>query len=250
MSAEVASGTRAVPPPMSEGARLVGIFFEPKKAFTDIAQRPRWIVPTLIAIVFSVIYLYAFNTHIGWEPYLHRLLDNNERMSQLPAEQRQNIFNLYLRFLPLYTYVIAVVFIPLAYVIGGGVALGMVKLLMGVPLRFKQVFAVFAYASLVRVIYSVLSTIVVYVTKNGDSLDPQNAFFSNPAVLIDQTKSPFLYQVASNADIFVIWVLLLIAVGLKAAGGKRLSFGGAFFAVLFPFLVYVLLRGALGVLQS
>jgi hypothetical protein len=39
--------------------------------------------------------------------------------------------------------------------------------------------------------------------------------------------------------------MLLIATGLKAAGGKRISFGGALFSVLLPWVVYVLGRAGL-----
>jgi hypothetical protein len=236
---------------MSELSRIIGVFFEPKKTFTDIAQWPRWIVPVLIAIVFGLGYLYAFNSHIGWEPYLHRLMDNNRQMLQLPPDQRQNIFNVYLRVLPIFAYIAVVVFTPLTYVIGAAIMLGIIKGLMGVPIRFKQAFAVFAYASLPRAIFSVLSTVVVFMARSPEGFDPQNPFFSNPAALMDQqTSSKFLYAVASNVDIFIIWVILLTATGLKAAGGKRLSFGGALFAVLLPFVVYVLLRGALATLQG
>ncbi len=60
-----------------------------------------------------------------------------------------------------------------------------------------------------------------------------------------QTSSKFLYTLAGNLDVFVIWVLLLIAAGLKAAGGKRLSFGGALFSVALPFVVYAFIRASL-----
>jgi Yip1 domain len=246
MSAQVPPTVQTGPAPMSELSRLIGVFFEPKKTFTDIAQRPRWIVPLLISIVVGCAYLYAFNTHIGWEPYLHRLMDNNPRILQLSPEQRQNVFNMQLRIVPVISYVSVLLFIPLSLLAGAGIALGIIKGLMGVPIRFKQAFAAFAYAGLPRVIYSVLSTIVMFVTRNPEDFDPRNGFFSNPAALMDpMTSSKFLYAVASNLDVFVIWVLLLIATGLKAAGGKRLSFGGALFAVALPFVVYVLLSGAL-----
>jgi hypothetical protein len=39
--------------------------------------------------------------------------------------------------------------------------------------------------------------------------------------------------------------VLLAATGLKAAGGKRLSLGGALFAVMLPGVCWVLIRGAL-----
>ncbi|HEY7390737.1 MAG TPA: Yip1 family protein [Bryobacteraceae bacterium] len=239
-------GIQAAPPAMSELSRLLGVFFEPGRTFADIAQRPRWIVPLLIVIVMGAGYLYAFNTHIGWEPYMHRIMDNNQRMLQLPPDQRQRIFDMQLRVIPITSYVGAVVFPFLIFALGAAISVGIIKGLMGVPIKFKQAFAVFAYGYLPRSIYSILATVVMYLTKNPEDFDPQNGFFSNPSVLMDpQTSSKFLYTLAGNLDVFVIWVLLLIATGLKAAGGKRLSFGGALFSVALPFVVYAFIRASL-----
>jgi len=236
---------------MSEPSRLVGVFFEPKKTFADIAQRPRWFIPFLISAVFSVGFLYAFSTHIGWDPYLHKMLDTNSRVQQLTAEQRQNIFTLYSRIIPIFVYVAPVLGVLIAYLLGSSIALGIVKGLMGVPVRFKQVLSAYAYGGLPNIIYSVLATVVVFVTRNPEDFNPQNGFMSNPAALMDpMTASKFLYTVARYVDVFVIWGVLLTATGLKAAGGKKLSFGGALFAVVLPFLVFILISGALAGLQS
>jgi hypothetical protein len=246
MTTDAAPGIQTAPPAMSEFSRLIGVFFEPTKAFADIAQRPRWTVPVLIGIVISAGYLYAFNTHVGWEPYMHRILDNNQRMLQLPPDQRQRIFDMQLRIIPITSYVGAVVAPFLTFLLGAAISVGIIKGLMGVPIRFKQAFAAFAYGSLPRSIYAVLATAVLFLTKNPEDYDPQNGFFSNPSVLMDpMTSSKFLYTVAGNLDVFVIWVLLLIAAGLKAAGGKRLNFSGALFSVALPFVVYVLIRASL-----
>jgi hypothetical protein len=251
MPPEVGSKSQSEAAPMSEVSRLIGVFFEPKKTFTDIAQRPGWILPTLIVIVCAVIYIGAFSSHIGWEPYLHRTMDNNRQLLQMPAEQRQNVFNIYLRVLPIFGYVAAVVFTPLMFLVGAAIAMGIIKGLMGVPIRFKQAFAAFAYASLPNCIYSLLATIVIFATPHPEDFNVQNGFFSNPAALMDfQTSSKFLYTVVRYVDVFVIWVVLLIATGLKAAAGKRLSFGGALFAVVLPLVVFVLLSGALAGLQG
>jgi hypothetical protein len=234
------------PRPMGEASRLAGVFFEPGKTFADIAARPRWIVPILITILFSVGYLYAFGHHVGWEPYLHRLLDNNPQIQRLPADQRQRIFDTYVRFASVGAMVNVVVFIPLAILIWAAIALGIVKGLLGVPIRLAQAFAAIAYAGLPRVIYTVLSMVVMFLMKNPEDFDVQNGFFSNPGALMDpQTSSKFLYTLASSLDVFVIWTLLLAAAGVKAAGGKRLSFGGALFAVALPGVILVLIRAAL-----
>jgi hypothetical protein len=246
MSPEVASTFDAEPKPLSEVARLTGVFFEPGKAFADIAERPRWFLPLLIGIVFSIGYLYAFSSHIGWESYFHRLMDNNPRMQQLPEEQRQRTFDLQVKFAPVIGVASTVVAAPLIVLAWAGIAMGIIKGLLGVPLRFKQAFAVLCYAGLPRALYAILSTIVVFTTKNPESFDVQNGFFSNPGAFMDpQTSSKFLYVLASSLDVFVIWVILIAALGLKAAGGKRLSYGGALFAVMTPCVVIVLIRGAL-----
>jgi hypothetical protein len=232
--------------PMSELSRLINVFFEPKKAFADIAERPRWVVPLLIAIVFGAGYIYAFNRHIGWEAYLHRLFDTNPLVQRLPAEQQGQIFNRQLRGAPVSFMVQAVAAPAITFLIGAAIALGIIKGLIGAPIRFKQAFAAFAYGWLPHCIYLALSAVVIFVTPRPEDFDLQNGFFSNPGAFMDpMTASKFLRVVASNIDVFAIWTLLLIAAGLKAAGGKKLSYGGALFAVVLPFAVFVLLRGAL-----
>ena len=68
----------------------------------------------------------------------------------------------------------------------------------------------------------------------------------NPGAFMDPQTSPkFVYSLASSLDLFTIWILLLVATGLKAAAGKKLSFGGALFAVMLPWAVIILGKAAL-----
>ena len=229
---------------MSEGSRLLGVFFEPGKTFADIAERPRWLVPLLIGILSAVLLIYLFNRHVGWESTLERAMDNNRFVQQLPPEQRQIAFDRQLRLMPVFSYLGAILGFPITLLLAAGLATGIIRGLLGTPIRFVQAFAAMAYAFLPRVIYAGLSISVMFL-KTPDEFDLQNAFASNPGAFMDPQKSKFLYTVASQLDVFSIWVILLVAVGLKAAGGKRLSFGGALFAVVLPWAVYVLLRGGL-----
>lgn len=230
---------------MSEGSRLLGVFFEPGKTFADIAERPRWLVPLLIGILSAVLLIYLFNRHVGWESSLERAMDNNRFVQQLTPEQRQIAFDRQLRLMPVFSYLGAILGFPITLLLAAGLATGIIRGLLGTPIRFVQAFAAMAYAFLPRVIYAGLSISVMFL-KNPDEFDLQNAFASNPGAFMDPQKSSrFLYTVASQLDVFSIWVILLVAVGLKAAGGKRLSFGGALFAVVLPWAVYVLVRGGL-----
>jgi hypothetical protein len=243
MSPELTAQTGAEGKPMSEVGRLLGVFFEPGKAFADIAERPRrWLVPLLLTILSGAAYIYCFGAHVGWESYLHRVMDNNAQFQQMAPEQRQRVFDLQLRFASISGMFNSAVFIPVSYLIGGGIALGIIKGLLGVPMRFKQVFSVFCYAGLPQIILRGLSIVVMFL-KKPDDFDLLNPFMSNIGALMDPDKSSkFLYSLATSADVFNIWVILLTATGIKVAGGKRLSFGGALFAVLFPWILFILLR--------
>ena len=230
---------------MSEGSRLLGVFFEPGKTFADIAERPRWLVPLLIGILSAVLLIYLFNRHVGWESSLERAMDNNRFVQQLTPEQRQIALDRQLRLVPVFSYIGAILGVPITLLLAAGLATVIIRGLLGTPIRFVQAFAAIAYAFLPRVVYQGLSISVMFL-KNPDEFDLQNAFASNPGAFMDPQKSSrFLYTVASQLDVFSIWVILLVAVGLKAAGGKRLSFGGALFAVVLPWAVYVLVRGGL-----
>jgi len=104
---------------------------------------------------------------------------------------------------------------------------------------------VVCYASLTGLISSIL-TIVVLHLKNPDEINIQNALAFNPGAFMDPNGgSKFLYSLATSLDLFSFWTILLIAVGLKAAAGKKLSFGSAVFAVVMPWAVYVLGKSAL-----
>jgi len=85
----------------------------------------------------------------------------------------------------------------------------------------------------------------VLFLKNPDEVNVQNALAFNPGAFMDPaTSSKFLYSLATSLDLFSFWTILLMATGLKAAAGKKLSFGGALFAVVFPWAVYVLGKSA------
>lgn len=246
MAPATAAAFESEPAPLSELSRVTGVVFEPSKTFADIAKRPAWVIPLVLVVLFSLVYLYAFSVHVGWERGITKAIDSSARVAQLPPEQRQRAIEMQLKFAPIAGYAGVVLFTPLYYLIAAGVLTGIVKGLLDVPVAFKQAFAVMAYASAVpRIIFSVLSGVVMFL-QNPDDFDMQNPFVSNAGALMNpETSSKFVHSLAGSLDVFNIWVMFLIATGLKAAGGGKLSFGAAVFAVLTPWAVWVLGRAAL-----
>jgi hypothetical protein len=87
---------------------------------------------------------------------------------------------------------------------------------------------------------TLLATAVMFM-KPPEDFNLQNPLVFNPAAFMDQaTTSKFLYSLASSFDLFRLWTLVLIAIGLKAAGGRQVSMGGAVTAVFLPWAIWVL----------
>lgn len=230
---------------MGEFSRLTGVFFEPGKTFADIAERPRWLVPLLLVIVAGVAFYSLYGQHVGWERFVRHQMETNARVQQsmerIPAAQRDAAIAMQTKFMGIGYYFGTIVMVPLMYLISAAIVLGIASGMMSAGVKFKQVFAIVCYAGLPSIVMHALATVVMFL-KSPDDFNLINPLAFNPAAFMDPiNSSKFLYTLAMSLDLFTIWYFLLAATGLKAAAGKRLSFGGALFAVVLPWALLVLL---------
>jgi Yip1 domain len=244
MTPEIVTPVDPQPAGMSEVSRLAGVFFEPKKAFADIAARPRWIVPLLLMIIGAVGITVLYGQKGVMRIAAEQQMANNPQIQQMSPDQRAQAMERGMKIGAIIAYCIPI-FIPIAYLVMALVLWAIASGILSAPMRFGQVFAVVTYAQLPGLLMSILM-IVVLQLKNASDYNVQNPLMFNPGAFMDQQTSPkFIYSLATSLDLFTIWILLLVATGLKAAAGKRLSFGGALFAVMLPWAVIVLGKAAL-----
>jgi hypothetical protein len=235
------SATAIDPQPagMGEFSRITGVFFEPTKTFADIAARPRWIVPVILIALVSMCVVFAYSQRGGWRVMIEQQMANSSRQPQGTPEQQQQQIEMGVKIASVIGYVIPLI-IPVMFLIVAGILTGITAGILSAPVRFFQVFAIVCYANLPGIIRGAL-TIVVMQMKSLADFDFKNPVMFNPGYFMDpKGSSKFLYSLASSLDLFSIWILLLIAIGLKAAAGRKLSFGGAFFAVVTPWAIFVL----------
>jgi hypothetical protein len=230
---------------MGEGSRLTGVFFEPAKTFEDVAARPGFWAPLILVIAVSLVYMALFGQHVGWERMIRHQTETSSRAAQQSPEQREAGIQMAVKIAPIAGYVGVLVGIPLVWLIWAAILLGIVKGMMSAQVRLKQVFAILCYAGLPGVIMALLAIAVMFM-KPPDDFNLQNPLVFNPGAFMDPlTTSKFLYSLASALDLFRLWTLVLIAIGLKAAGGKLLSMGGAMTAVFLPWAIWILCAAAL-----
>jgi hypothetical protein len=242
MTPEPTSDTAA--PPLGEVGRITGVFFDPKKAFADIAARPGWIVPVILVVVSYLAFMYCFTTRVGWERSLRTQMENNSRMQQMDAQQRETIISQQIKYAPIGAYIGGAIVIPVMALIIAGVLLGMAKMMGASSLGFKQMFGITTYAMLPGIISSILAIIVIFI-KNPDDFNLQNPLAFNLGAFLEPppNSGKFLYSFATSIDLFSFWNIALLAVGISVAA-RKFPFSKALTAVLIPWVLLILAKAS------
>jgi hypothetical protein len=234
------------PSGMGEFSRLTGMFFEPKKTFKDIAERPRWIVPMLLLIVVTLIVLVVIGQKIGWDTVIRQQIE--ARMATMSDQQRtatQNNMAISIKFGTVLAYASGIFGWPILTLATAGVTILMVNVFMSAGLRFKQIFAIACYSRLPAIIASIATAAALMMKANPEEFNIQNPVpFNLGWFMAADTSAKFLHALATSIDLFTFWSMFLMATGLSVAAGKKLSFGSALMAVVLPWALFVLVRSA------
>ncbi len=250
MTPETTPVTAPEPAGMSVLARLAGVIFEPAKTFEDIARRPTFLVPLVLVIVFGIVFVAAFSQRVGWEKTVRDKIEASSQSQQLSADQKAEQIALWTKISPIVGYASVVFGTVVMYLLVALVLWGIAAGMMSAPINFKQVFAVACWSYVVTCISMVLATVVMFL-KNPEDFDINNPLMFNLGALFEPNMpSKFLHSLASSIDLFPFWVMFLLATGLKAAGGKRFSFGSALTAVVLPWAAYVLIKSGAAAIFS
>lgn len=244
MAPESLTAAAGRPSGMSEVSRISGVFFEPVKTFQDIAQRPRFWAPLILMVILGIGFTVLLSQRIGWERIVRQQTEMSpgaqQKMENMPAEQRERIERMQQSFAPLMAYGAAFLARPLGYLLVAAILLGIVRGLLSASVTLKQVYAVICYAALPDLFSTILTTIVMFL-KDPDEFNLMNPLAFNPGAFMDPVAtSRFVYTLASALDAFTIWKIVLTAIGLRMAANCKISFGGALAAVAVPWAVLTL----------
>ncbi len=230
-----------LPSPMSEPARIAGVFLEPAKAFDDIVARPqRWWVPIIVVILFALAFTYTYSQRVGWSRMMQQQMETNKQLQNLPPEQKEQAMERGAKIAGVMAYVGPAVGIPLVALIVGGILMLVMTSMMGAQVTFKQSLAIVSYAFLTGLVTTVLSIIVMYV-KSPEDFDIQHPLAFNGGAFVPSGSPAWLMALASSIDIFTFWTMALMAVGY-AATTRKLKWSKAFTGILMAWAVWVAVK--------
>ena len=206
----VDSGAASASPDLPLFARLVGVITAPKATYQSIVAHPKFLGMLLLTLVVSCVLVGGFLfTKVGQEAWLDTVIRPGS-----PPEQEATM----LRIAPFAAYFAIgwiAVFIPLLYLIVSAILYVVFNAALGGNATFKQVFAVATHAGALGRPGAVLHDAAeLHARRDGSA--------TNLAVLLPYvTEESFLGRLLGTIDLFLIWRLLVLAIGLGVLYRKR-----------------------------
>jgi Yip1 domain len=231
------------PAPLSQGARIVDTFIAPSKTFTDLRRSAQWWLPFLLMTVVGWGLVYIAEQRIGvqkmMENDLHARPKAEAQYEKASPEQRQT----QVKITGISYYVAIPVFTVIIWLIMAGLQFGTFKFAANADITYSKSLAVVAYAGLPLVLRHLLAIISVLAGVNPDGFTLNNPVATNPGYFMNPAENPFWYFIASQVDIFLVWSLVLTAIGFSTTGKTKI--GTAFGIVIAWWAVITLAFAAL-----
>jgi len=234
-------------PPISEPARILNTFIAPTKTFSDLQCNASWWGPFALVVLVTVLYAAVMERQIGFDQISRNEIARSSRADQfdkLPADQKAKQIEISAVITKYLSYG-AFVFAIIAYLIMGGVLLGVFRLADAV-VSFKVALAIVIYGSLPWVIHALLGVLSMLVGVDKEAFSIRNPVGTNPAYFMDPNGNKFVLGLASAFDVFAFWSIVLIGIGF--ACNSRVKRSTAIAIVAAMFFVYKLIGAGLALL--
>ena len=211
--------------PLSEVERVVDTFVSPTKTFTDILRSTSWIVPFLLMVVVTLGMEFTIDKKVGFERVaenqVHLSPKREEQMSQLPPEQRARQMQITATFTRYISYAFPVL-VLLFTAVGALVLWGCFNFGLGANTTFGQMFAVWTYASIPRLLTGLLGIFTLLFGNEQDSFNIQNAVGTNLAYYVPDA-APWLKAALGFLDVIGIWNTILLVIGTSVVAKVKMS---------------------------
>jgi hypothetical protein len=229
------------PAALSEGQRLIGTFFSPGNAFTDLRRNAGWWAPFLIIAIVSMLFVYVVDQKVGFPKVVENLIQlqpkQADRIDRLPADQRLTVMQQQATFTKWIAYSFPVVAL-VVYAVFAALLFATLKFAASADLKYKTLFALVVYSRLPLIFGPLLAVLSLLAGVSSDGFNLRNPVATNPGYFIGPDGSPVLRALLTPLDVFSIWTLILTAIGIASI--SKVKRGTAFAIVFGWFAVYAL----------
>ena len=195
--------------PMSTGATLTGIFFEPGRVFDSLRERPRFLVAGLILVVLTAFVSLAIFQRVDMGQYLRDKMDRSSRSAQQTEQQKEIgvkigkiIWQSLAAFIPIWIAIGAALYLVGVLAFGGSIG-------------YKRSLAVWCYSALPPAVLATVISVLILFLKAPETIDPEHLLLTNPGALMGPESPKLLTALLTQFDILRFYGLFLAALGLS-----------------------------------
>ncbi len=208
------------------------IYSAPTKAFTKLAEKPKWLIPLIIVVIVSLLLTLLAVSKVNWEEQRTRITE----MMQSRNVPQERIDQQLRRMTPttgLIQGLIAVLIITPLGILIFTLLLNVLIPLLGSPGSFKKTFSVTANSAMVRIPGAIVKAILIFIKGSPE------VYTSLVLLFPKMQHKGFLFNILARIDFFTIWELILVGLGLKVLfniSGKK-----TYYIVFGLWLLYIIL---------
>lgn len=229
------------PPAQSFLDRLTNVFMSPSEAFLDIARRPDFLAPLIVIVLSALAIAEAIIWKIGMERIIRNTLEQSGRAEQMSPEQLEQAVERGAALAGTMAHIGGLLGPAFYVLLVAGLGLLILNLVFGETIKFKAALSVACYAHLPASLGGGLMAISLIFMGDPDEFNPQSPVPASIGFFLDpKTVSKPLYTFLISVDIFTIWFLLLLGVGLSEVCRRKvkpLSISLSYF-VLWAFWIF------------
>jgi Yip1 domain len=203
----------ASPPPLSLLSRFFGVVTSPTETFRSVAAHPKWFgMLALVCVVVAILVGGFLMTKVGQDAWLDaataRPFGGEVTDQQYAGMQRIAPYVGY--------FAVAQMFIaiPIIYLVTAGILFVIFNVFTGGNATFKQLFAVITHTGPIGVLAQLFTVPLNFMQGSMTSK-------TNLAVFFPMTEGSFLGRLLGAIDLFLIWQVFVLAIGLAVLYRRR-----------------------------
>ncbi len=216
--------------------KVIDIFMAPTKVFMSLKEKPEWVTPFVIVLV-----IVALTAALAVSMTRETIVAKQEeamRERGMDDEQIEQALKVASGpFLTITSTVGAAIFIAILLLIFAFV-LNLFMPMFGGQGAFKAIFSVVCFSALIKVPAAILKLILVFATKSPYVTTSLALFVPRLA------KDSFGYQLLAGFDFFIIWEMILVALGISIT--NQIERKNAYILVFIIFIASIFIGIALG----
>jgi hypothetical protein len=201
-------------------ARLIGVLFSPKETFAAIVARPRWLAVMVVTLVMSsAAYYVILSSQDMQDAIVDQQVRAMESRGNVVSDQQIANIERFIGYLPVGYAVGIFVLGPLFGAAIAGIVTGIFTTLMGGNGTFKQVFAVMNHAGFLPAISALFIAGMLAVGAKPIGARPPGANLGVFLPMLEETS--FLAVLLRSIDMFLLWWMVVLAIGLGVLYKRR-----------------------------